>query len=257
MAEILITDITESKLNGNGVFDKLMHTLTVHLDEEFSKNRLRGTDYSSVYLGGMTAMLEQSIGFLLNKQKADKEAELLDAQRLKVLSDIAKVDQEALLIAAQIRKIDAEILLIGDQILLLRAQVEAAQFEKDKILAEISLLEQQVINAQAELNNLLKLQAKLEAEAALIKQKVFTEQAEIIDIVNGSSVVGLVGVQKKLHVAQATSFVRDAEQKLARIMADSWSIRRSTDEGENPLGSGLTNIEIQKVINKAIEGIEA
>ena len=58
------------------VFDTLMGTVKKHLQEEYDAQRLKGADYSKVYLGSMEAVLGNSVQYLIgmalmDEQKAD------------------------------------------------------------------------------------------------------------------------------------------------------------------------------------------
>lgn len=76
MAEILVADLTDGKIDGDGVFDKLMSSVGNHINVEREANRISNTDYSTVYLGAMQAALAQSVQFVLGRQVADKQADL-------------------------------------------------------------------------------------------------------------------------------------------------------------------------------------
>lgn len=47
---------------------------------------------------------------------------------------------------------------------------------------------------------------------------------------DGTSVTGSVGVQKDLQNEQITSYKRDAETKMVKLIVDTWMLQRSTDE---------------------------
>jgi hypothetical protein len=96
----------------------------------------------------------------------------------------------------------------------------------------------------------------------LLKHKAITEQAQYGDNVTSIlgttvAVTGVVGKQKLLYNAQTEGFARDAEQKLAKIMADTWNIRRSTDSGLTTAGTGLEDTHVKAVIDKARSSIGA
>ena len=55
---ITTADLTSATLDGQGVFDVLMKAAATHLESEFSKNRIKGAEYSEVYLGAMTQVLQ-------------------------------------------------------------------------------------------------------------------------------------------------------------------------------------------------------
>jgi hypothetical protein len=99
--------------------------------------------------------------------------------------------------------------------------------------------------------------AKLVSEKALLDQKTLTEEAQIEDIVEGSAVAGTVGKKNELFAAQTAGFTRDAEQKMAKIMVDTWNVAKTAD----PTGisgntdNNLTDADIGAVIAKAKAGI--
>ena len=84
-----IEDLTTGALDGTGVFDVLMATCTLHIEREYTKNRITGKDYATVYLGAMTAVLQAAVAFLTQ----DKEIEKLNAEigllRQKTVSELA------------------------------------------------------------------------------------------------------------------------------------------------------------------------
>lgn len=96
--------------------------------------------------------------------------------------------------------------------------------------------------------------SKTAAEVALLNQKKETELAQVSDIVTTGTVAGVLGKQKGLFQKQADGFDRDAEQKLAKIMVDTWAVRQSTD-GAAVNVNGLDDPEIHTVLAKAKAGI--
>ena len=195
MAAILTKDLTTGAVGGAGVFDQLMVSVDAHLSREFKANRIKGTDYAQVYVGSMTAAMQNAVQFLLGKQAADKQAELLASQTL------------------------TEAYTLSD---LLPAQI-------DKIAAEI----------------------------ALLGQKKSTEEAQIKDIVDDLAVVGVIGKQKLLYGKQTDGFDRDAEQKAAKMLIDTWAIRVSAgaSEGVVPTNMGGSQANIRLAVDDMLRGI--
>lgn len=219
--------LTEAKLTGKGVFDVLMQSVKLHLEQEYNQNRIRGTEYSQVYLGSMTAILEQSTRFLLDKDKSfyeialiEAQVRLADAQVRLIEKQIEKEDQEAALRAAQVAKINREILTMDISDNLLTAQVLLTQAQK----------------------------ISTDAQSALVIQKTNTEKAQTLAA--GVDVDSVVGKQKALYQSQIDGFKRDAEQKAARTMIDTWNARRTTDEGTV---ADATNRLDDSTIGKAVE----
>jgi len=77
-----VTTSTDGKytVTGTGVFDDLMEGVNAHLEAQYNLGRLTGADYATVYLGAIQSSLQTSVQFVLGKQQADKQAELLATQ---------------------------------------------------------------------------------------------------------------------------------------------------------------------------------
>lgn len=291
MAAISITDLTTKETDGTGVFDDLMTTVQVRLEQEYDKNRIQGSDYSKLYLGAITAVLQQSISFLLQKQAADKQADLITAQILNealkgtlLTAQINKTDAEKLLIdqnllnaviegdnltkqglqiVAQTSLVAAqELKLAGVDTLLITAQTAKTDAEellvdanKLKTNQETLLLTQNTANALLTASVIPKQGNKLDSEVALLSQKTDTEKAQIIDTINALPVLGVVGKQKDLFTAQKEGFARDAEQKLSKIITDAWSVRSSVDPNTMTSPAGISDVDLTTVLNKAKAGI--
>lgn len=65
-------------VTGDGIFDDLMETVNKHIKAEYDSTRINGTDYSTVYLGALTKVLEQSIKFVLEKDNAGLKAKVTE-----------------------------------------------------------------------------------------------------------------------------------------------------------------------------------
>ena len=308
---ITLADLTTETLIGTGVFDALMRTNKAHLEAEFTKNRIKGPEYSTVYLGSLEAVLAASVQFLLQKDKAYLEAALIEQQMLLAQAEVLKT-------TATIAQIEAQTLLIGQQILNAQAELAILQANVLKIPSEIALLDKQVLltgqqttNLAAESLNIPKQgvvldkqallttqqvanlvaeglnipkqgtlidkqvldtvqktanaviegtvlvaqecklkgefdlitaqRLKTDQETSLLLQKVATEKAQISSL--GVDADSVVGRQKALFVAQTKGFARDAEQKAAKIMVDTWNTRRMTNEGTDGNNANLLRDE--------------
>lgn len=209
MSESLIplSSLTEARLTGAGVFDVLMKASRAHLDEEFSRNRIKGPEYAQVYLGSLTEVLQASVQFLLQKDKVDAEVRLLNQQ-------------------------------------ILNAEVENR------------VLEAQVCKLKAEYDLILEQRLKTTEETGLLAQKKITERAQTVGAgVDDDSVVGR---QKMLYKAQTDGFQRDAEQKTAKTLIDTWNVRRTTDDATVADGTNMLNdATIGRAVSKLLAGVGA
>lgn len=142
--------------------------------------------------------------------------------------------------------------------------------QNGKVAAEIALLEQQRLNAvtqnlvlqaekcklDAEFDLLVVQKAKSDTEITLLTQKVVTERAQTASV--GVDEDSVVGRQKGLYYAQTNGFTRDAEQKAAKILADTWNVRRTTDDGTSANSTNmLSDTEVGRAITKLLSGVGA
>jgi hypothetical protein len=311
MTTIAVTDLTSATLEGTGVFDVLMRANKAHLEAEFNKNRIKGAEYATVYLGSLTQVMQTALQFLLTKEKTDLEAQLLEKQILLAQKQIDKATAELTQIAAQTELINqqkanliAEAANIPKQGLVLDAQklqitqqttnllAESLNIPKQGFLidankaqvvqqtenlvstklqveAQTLLINQQKANAVIEGTVLVAQECKLRAEfdlitsntvksaqeTALLTQKVVTERAQVTAMgVDDNSVVGK---QKLLYQAQTDGFKRDAEQKAAKLMIDTWNVRRTTDSDNTSATSTnkLSDVDVGSAVAKMLAGV--
>lgn len=115
-----LTKFTQNALEGNGVFDVIMHACELHIHEEYDKNRISGANYSSTYIQTIQAVLQTATQLVLQGDRAYLEA--LQAryaiEKTKVELAIAKVQLEQAKVQLDIAKL---------QIPLIKAQTLAEQ----------------------------------------------------------------------------------------------------------------------------------
>lgn len=99
---VTLTDLTEVSLEGEGVFDKLMQAMDEHIQREYKGNRITGDQYAKVYTDVSTAVLGQSVSFLLQKDQskwaaitAQMQARIAEIQATEALINLEKTKVEA------------------------------------------------------------------------------------------------------------------------------------------------------------------
>ena len=85
-----ITDLTTIDLKGTGVWDKLLQTMRVQLNDQFEKNRITGPTYGQTYAATYDSTLQAAISFLLAKER-----QALEFKQLELQGDLtqAQIDQ--------------------------------------------------------------------------------------------------------------------------------------------------------------------
>ena len=210
---------TENALNGQQIITELAKT-----GDDFTQASVAGYGYnsSSVLAGILKAELEKMA---------------------------AEEDQ----IAANIEKIAAEKTLINQKV------VTELASTSDTKPTDLGLM-----TGTTDITGLVASQkSKADAEVVLLAQKANTELAQTSDTVKTgapylntlTSVTGVISKQKNLYTAQTDGFSRDAEQKLCKIMADTWSVSASQSEATANSINHLDDVSIGAVITKAKAGI--
>lgn len=273
-----IDELTEGKLDGNGVFDKLMKTFELHLEREYNKQRIRGTDYANAYIGLINNALNQVSNYALEKSKLPLELQLLEAQIHKIATDTIVATKQGGLIDAQIHKEMAqtemlhlemeykfpkELALIDEQIANMKAEIALKEKElalRDKQLAisiiELGIKEQQLALARYEFEVKAPAEVRsINAQADLYNQKVVTEKAQ-----TDASVIGkgsVIDHNNKVLAQQAISYDNDSKLKATSMLVDTWKVRRNDDPDEAPVNdiNKLADPNIGTAVVKVLQSV--
>lgn len=259
-------DLTES-INGSGVFDTLMASLKDHLQVEFEKGRITGVNYSNVYLGGLTVVMQQSIEFLLRKDQAAAQVDLTKAQITNVDADTDFKNTQNLLAQEQIentkadteyRKVqtslalvqtdiakkelelkEKELSLADKEIALKAVELSLSQKELELRTVQLNLSEKELVLKDKEISLAEKQLVKLNEEIVLMQKQVLKTDSEI-ELLNAKAATekgqtsdsvnaGLIGAQRRLYEAQTTGFTNDHNYKMTKVRADIYSVMLSQD----------------------------
>lgn len=219
VSTITIDDLTEGKVCGTGVFDKLMVGLVAHLKVEYEADRISGAEYTKAYIGIVGAALQAATQFLLTKEQAYWGSLLVQAQ--------AKA---------------ADVAVITARVELATAKVEASKAKIEAATAEVNYgLTKMKIATEDQTYENLDLQGKgieftneevLPRQRDLLQEQIEVQRAQTMDTrTDGTTIVGSVGKQKDLYSQQITSYQRDSEYKAAKMWSDAWIAQKTVDDG--------------------------
>lgn len=240
--KIPVEDFTEAKTSGNGVYDVLMRANLAHMEQEYNKSRLRGPEYAQVYLGMLDNTMRTALEFLVQQNKL-----AIEAQTMQIQLEIAKI---------QLQIAQQNLLKVPAEIALLEAQAKLTNQQAANAIIEGTVLTAQKCKLDAEYDVLVGTKLKVVAETSLLNQKSATEKAQTIGA--GIDPTSVLGKQIGLYTAQTDGFARDAEQKAAKIMIDTWNVRRTTDEGtEANVTNNLNDPAIGRAVTKMLSGVNA
>ena len=281
---INISDVTTGVIGGNGVLDKLLSTMTEHLTAQYEKRRITGVEYATLYLGAYQATLQQALALTLAKETQAYEIKNLDWEaKLKEAQYNLAVKQLEIAAYELTNKIPVEVVNLTKQGLLITAQTDLANKELEtatynltnRIPAEVAGITKQntLLDGQATLQTkegtLKDLEAtlataKIAGETAntasttkqteLYERKRLTEVAQLdgTGILTGS----VLHTQKLLLEAQTLGLEKDAKQKVAKIMLDTWATRSTINDAADPNTTNkLRDDEIGLVVTNLCDSV--
>ena len=170
MTDLTVADLTQTTLEGTGVFDVLMRANRAHLENEYDKNRIKGAEYATVYLGSMESVMRASLEFLLQRQKISLEAQLLEQQILLAQVEVLKANAAVDLVHAQIANTQAELAIIQANALKIPAEIAL-------LTAQTSMSDQQRLNLIDELQTATLQRSKLVQET----ENLVTQELQIAE----------------------------------------------------------------------------
>jgi len=224
-----LNQLTEGIINGNGVFDKLMQVIKLHLQEEYKANRISGAEYTKAYISGVDVALQQSMQFLLTKDNAYLQSVQTQVNALKTRTEIetAKLQATSFKIEAQSQKSNYALNK-------LKLSSESINYCTVKYTLD-NMLPQQLSNLISQKN--------------LINEQIESQRGQTTNTrTNGDVITGILGTQKSLYNQQITSYQRDMEVKVAKIYADAFITQKTIDEGLVP-PTAFTNATIDDVFS--------
>jgi hypothetical protein len=289
MPTIDITEITVGTLAGTGVFDKLMAAVNAHLSDQYTKGRITGAEYATVYLGAVQSAMQQSVSFVLGEQQAElaltqlndslitsaKQREeinsrvvLLDTQIQEQLDGTARANTEladSLITSLKQRiQIDSQIDLIHVQMaeatdgttranVQLNDGLDTTAKQREQITSAVALSAVQTLEqvAHTARTDLNSTQDLLIKANQALKLTAEKTILEKKALTEAQQTI-LVTKQQELYTAQKDGFARDAEQKAAKLVSEIWQIAKGTDP--NAYVIPVSEVEIGNVLKNAVKG---
>jgi len=95
------TDSSTYKVQGDGIFDDMMESITAHIKSQYDSGAINGVDYAKVYLGAMQSVIQTAAKIYLETQIQIDTSALLQAQKLLVDKQVIESISKNLLLEAQ------------------------------------------------------------------------------------------------------------------------------------------------------------
>lgn len=196
----------------------------------------------------------------IEKQILEKQRDQLTAQTANVVAQTSRTEFETLNVlpsqvanqTKQTELLTYELTSLKPQELALKIkQVALTDYELTQLKPkELELAERNIVLAERQAD-------VQEAQGLLYTQKSVTEKAQTDNTVVGTG--SIIDRQNQMMQAQADGFKRDAEQKVAKILIDTWSVRHNGDPDANPVDTinKLADSNIGAAVQKMLNGVGA
>ena len=143
--------------------------------------------------------------------------------------------------------------LLPKQVLLAQAQTDNADAQVAQVTAQTAQVTYTTANLlPAQVTNTTAQTANTTAQTDLYAQKKVTELAQTT---NTPAATSVMGVQNALMEQQRLQYLRDAEQKAAKIMIETWAVRQNTDGGQIITANHLGDSYIATAVDALLAGI--
>ena len=259
------TAVSNNTVTGNGIFDKIMETLTKHIQAQFDANRIRSEDYADVYLGALQYALTTATQILLSKDITEQQAFTLESDRIikeaQNTKDLALKDAQLVIAENEALTLESDRIIKEAQsakdLILKDAQLVIAEKEALKLDKDMLKLDKDILRVDAEIDILVKNLDKADAEIAMLDKNLDKADAEISLaqaqeselLLNGTADRAIKAQQttltqkqilveetkKLLLERQITGFNDDAKQKILKHCTDTWAVGYSVAKDEHSI----------------------
>ncbi len=214
--DIQISDLTNSTTasDGTGIYDVLMHSVVRHIESQYERGSLSGTDYANVYLGSMQSVLAESVRFILQEKQSGEQAALIAEQ---VKSEV-KNNETGGIIDQQKKKLQEEIDLIIAQT---ANQYEQVAFSQADTSRRNLLNAQNVIKTEKETTLIVRQESEMALNgttdrAFTVERTIATTSGGLDNTNKTNADVALINAQE-LKVDEETLLVTAQHTKLSGV----------------------------------------
>ncbi len=140
-----ITSLTTQQLNGTGVLDSLLNTMSLHLEREFKQARIKGNDYATVYTSLLGTTMGAAVQYALAQDKTTADIALVEANIALTESQRMLVEQQILTAEVNTTKVAAETALLNQRTVTESAQTQDIADSESVLGRQIELYRNQAI----------------------------------------------------------------------------------------------------------------
>jgi hypothetical protein len=182
-----VNDGTATAADDLGVFEELMNSMNLYLKDQYSRDRLKGTDYANVLLGMGQSIIAQSMEFVLRKDAIEADIRIKEKELEIKASQLALVERQIAEIEARIKGMgfdnalkEKELEVKDQQILISKKDVAIKERSIAKIEADIALTYKQIAIADKDIDLKVRQAVKISKDTEAVDAQIEIAQAEVI-----------------------------------------------------------------------------
>lgn len=169
---------------GTGVFDQLMMAINGNIQAQYDSGRIKGQDYANVYMGAMQAAMGEAMKFVLSKQQAEKNLDLMDKQ---LEAQDVQIAMSEVQLAENSEKWAIQKQVLGNQLVMSNTDV---QYKEENVRKDLEIKERQVESAAADIEfNISKKTIMEQTRKDNIRSKAAEQFAEFMKYISAANVV--------------------------------------------------------------------
>jgi hypothetical protein len=272
-----VDQLTQGAVGGAGIFDKVMATVSAHIEGQYHKGIIGQSEVAQVYIAAIQTVLPQSLQFLLNQEQTYWATRLVQLQAQNTYLEraklIAEVETAKLLAfrtqaeayAAQVAAMTAQMTYANSKMLLVKTLQDINLSEAQQAVVEESFNDAWLkthttmpgggaAGGHAQKDFALKDAALVTAEKQqlLLTGQANVQRAQTYDTnTDTTPVAGIMGVQKLLYTQQIQSYKDDGQNKAVKMVADLWTSAKALDDATQSPGplAGNLILSMNKYLN--------
>ena len=258
------TTITDGSSNGTGVFDLLMNTTHLYLDDLHTNSKITGTELAGILASSIPAAMQQAVQFILQEQQAGLQADEIAASTIR--QDLL-ASKESALTDEQIIKTQEEVDLLQSQEL----EIVASTIRQDLLASKESALTDEKIETENKQQILLDTEEEIKqyehdtlqadthaqtiAQTALIEQQELTEVKKTAEVAAKTTRDNYVATQQgSLLSSQQGAIQKDLDAKVLQLLVQ-WDSQYSAAGRDTQ--TNLGRLDVSDEINALISSISS
>ena len=238
-------DITSGCANGTGLYDKLMTAIDSSIDLQFKNSRLDAKQFGVFYASAMSAAMQQTTAFLIQKKQL-----LLDSERLVLEQDRHNLAREKHRYDKQLAKVSAEKVLLELEMFKKEAPLQLAKLTQDTKGAEkkVELTARSIEKEEASIVSIYNTIGETNATNKFQRESMKTQTDKLRNDINETIANGVLNRNlTEAKIEQTRVGIRTAkfDAILKKYQAYATKVQTEETKANGASSRRMTNAEIQ------------